>query len=297
MKRGRLPLTALRSFEVAGRLLSFSRAAEELFVSQAAISRQVRELEVLIGKPLFDRLHQRVELTELGRFLLDQLTTSFDDIDRRLTQVIVQPDNAVLRISVEPNFASSWLVTHLNRFREEHPEVDVHVNSTFHLVEFRNHEAEIAIRYGRVARSWPRTEASHLLDCRITPVLAPDLLATGPRLTSPNDLKHYTLLHEYDRKAWSSWYLAVGLEEYEAELGPIYSDGTQAIHAAMLGHGVALCDLALDAELIRNGSLVRPFETEVAYGAYWLVVPDFQRLSRAGKAFADWIVGEFVYKH
>jgi LysR family glycine cleavage system transcriptional activator len=87
MKRGRLPLTALRSFEAAGRHLSFSRAAEELFVSQAAISRQVRELEALIGRPLFERLHRRVELTDAGRELLVQLTRSFDDIDHRLSQI------------------------------------------------------------------------------------------------------------------------------------------------------------------------------------------------------------------
>ena len=87
MKRGRLPLTALRSFEAAGRHLSFSRAAEELFVSQAAISRQIRELEALIGQPLFDRLHRRVELTDAGQSLLQQLDASFDDIDRRLTEI------------------------------------------------------------------------------------------------------------------------------------------------------------------------------------------------------------------
>jgi DNA-binding transcriptional LysR family regulator len=117
MKRGRLPLTALRSFEAAGRLLSFSRAAEELFVSQAAISRQVRELEQLIGRPLFERRHRRVVLTEPGQTLLDQLTVSFDDIDRQLSLIIAEQAQSLLRVSVEPAFAAALLIPRLNLFR------------------------------------------------------------------------------------------------------------------------------------------------------------------------------------
>src|SRR5690349_19659508 len=129
MKRGRLPLTAMRSFEAAGRLLSFSRAAEELFVSQAAISRQVRELEAFVGKPLFERLHRRVVLTEAGRLLLEQLTASFDDLDRRLSQILAEPVRADLRVSVEPSFAAGWLVPRLHRFRQRHPDVDLSIES------------------------------------------------------------------------------------------------------------------------------------------------------------------------
>ena len=294
MKRGRLPLTAMRSFEAAGRLLSFSLAAEELFVSQAAISRQIRELEAFIGKPLFERLHRRVELTETGRFLLDQLTASFDDIDARLSQILAEPAQVVLRISTEPMFASGWLVPRLNRFRERHPEIDVSVDANIRLVEFRSHEAEMAIRHATLARSWPRTEARFLFDCRMTPVLAPGLLASGPPLASSADLRHYTLLHDYDRKPWASWFRAVGLGDIAAQKGPIYPDGTQAIQAAKLGHGVALCDLVLDGEDLRLGHVVRPFEIDVPYGAYWLVAPDFQRLSRPAKAFAEWIMEELA---
>ncbi|SFK51452.1 LysR family transcriptional regulator, glycine cleavage system transcriptional activator [Mesorhizobium albiziae] len=294
MKRGRLPLTAMRSFEVAGRLLSFSRAAEELFVSQAAISRQIRELEAFIGKPLFERLHRGVVLTEAGRFLLEPLTASFDDLDRRLSQIIAEPAQAELRISVEPSFAAGWLVPRLHRFREQHPDVDIAVEADVRLVEFRTHEAELAIRFGAVARTWRRTEARHLFDCRTTPVLAPGLLASGPPLGSPVDLRHYTLLHEYDRKYWATWFQAAGLPDFASQKGPVYPVAAQAIHAAKLGHGVALCDLVLDGEDIRLGTLVRPFEIEVPDGAYWLVAPDFRRLSRPAKAFADWIVQELA---
>jgi LysR family transcriptional regulator, glycine cleavage system transcriptional activator len=292
MKRGRLPLTALRSFEAAGRLLSFSRAAEELFVSQAAISRQIRELEAFIGKPLFERRHRRVVLTEAGRFLLDQLTTSFDEIDVRLSQILTEPAQAVLRISVEPTFAGAWLVPRLDRFRQQHPDIDVSLDANVRLVEFRGHEAELAIRWGVAARSWPRTEARHLFDCRIAPVLTPGLLASGPPLASPADLRHYTLLHDYDRKFWAKWFQAAGLPEHASQKGPVYPDGAHAIRAAKLGHGVALCDLVLDSTDLELGTLACPFEMEVPDGAYWLVAPDFRRLSRPASAFTEWIVGE-----
>lgn len=292
MKRGRLPLTALRSFEAAGRLLSFSKAAEELFVSQAAISRQVRELEAFIGRPLFQRLHRRVELSEEGRRLLEKLTASFDEIDLSLTQVLAEPAQAELRVSVEPSFAGAWLVPRLNRFRERHPEVDVMIDTSIKLVEFRAHEAEIAIRYGMTARSWPRTEARHLLDCVITPVLTPALLAAGPPLRSPADLRRYTLLHDYDRNAWKAWFGAAGLSDFAPQKGPVYTDGAQAVQAARLGHGVALGDLAMDGEALRLGTLARPFPIAASYGAYWLVAPDFRRLSRPAAAFAEWIAEE-----
>jgi len=292
MKRGRLPLTALRSFEAAGRHLSFSRAAEELFVSQAAISRQIRELEVLIGKPLFERLHRRVELTETGQTLLTQLTTSFDDIDRRLSQIVSKPAQSPLRVSVEPSFAGEFLIQRLNSFQHRHPEIDISVDADSRLIEFRGHEAEIAIRYGASARSWPRTEARHLVDVLVTPVLAPDLLASGIPLTSPADLRHYTLLHDYNRDGWAIWFQAMGLPDLAVQRGPLYTDAALAMQAAKLGHGVALGDRILNGADVRAGLLVRPFEMEIPYGAYWLVAPDFQRLSRQAEVFADWLVEE-----
>ncbi|BAV45717.1 Transcriptional regulator [Mesorhizobium loti] len=292
MKRGRLPLTALRSFEAAGRQLSFSKAAEELFVSQAAISRQIRELETLVGRPLFERLHRRVELTETGQTLLSQLTTSFDDIDRRLSEIISKPAQSPLRVSVEPSFAGEFLIQRLNSFQQRHPEIDISVDADSRLIEFRGHEAEIAIRYGAHTRSWPRTEARHLVDVLVTPVLASGLLASGALLTSPADLRHYTLLHDFNRDGWASWFQAMGLPDLALQRGPLYTDAALAMQAAKLGHGVALGDRILNGADLRAGLLVRPFEMEVPYGAYWLVAPDFQRLSRQAEIFVDWLVEE-----
>jgi LysR family glycine cleavage system transcriptional activator len=294
MKRGRLPLTALRSFEAAGRLLSFSRAAEELFVSQAAISRQVRELEQLIGRPLFQRRHRRVVLTEPGQTLLYQLTVSFDDIDRRLSLIIAEQAQSLLRVSVEPAFAAALLIPRLNLFRARHPEIDVSVDSDTRLVEFRSHEAEIAIRYASAARSWPRTEARHLIDVSLTPVLAPALLASGPPLSSPADLRHYTLLHDANRDGWARWFHAACLPDLALQRGPIYPDSALVMQAAKLGHGVALGDRVMEGDDLRFGNFIMPFEVEAAYGAYWLVAPSFNRLSRPAKAFAEWVEAEFA---
>jgi LysR family glycine cleavage system transcriptional activator len=296
MKRGRLPLTALRSFEAAGRHLSFSRAAEELFVSQAAVSRQIRDLEELVGRPLFERRHRRVALTEPGRSLLSQLTASFDDIDRRLSQIIAEKSQSVFKVSVEPAFAGALLVPWLNRFRAAHPEIDVVVDASTRLVEFRAHEADLAIRHSMTTSSWPRTQSRRLVDIASTPVLAPALLESGAPMSSPADLRHYTLLHEADRNGWAHWFEAADLPELAVQRGPIYPDAALAIQAAKLGHGVALGDRFMEGEDLAAGALVRPFEIEVPYGSYFLVAPDFSKLSDAAKAFADWLTGEMAGK-
>lgn len=289
MGRGRLPLTALRSFEAAGRLLSFSRAAEELFVSQAAISRQVRELEQSVGRPLFERLHRRVELTEAGRMLLGQLTASFDDIERRMAEVIGSPSETLLRISVEPTFAAALLVPRLNAFRAQYPDIDVVIDASTGLAEFGTGEAEIAIRHSTVTTSWPRTQSHHLFDVTMSPVMIPALAASAP-LHSPADLGRFTLLHETSRDAWARWFTAAGLPELAHQRGPLFPDGAVVMQAARLGHGVALGDMVLDAGDLRDGTLVRPFDLDVACGAYFLVAPDFERLSPAARWFAEWLL-------
>src|SRR5262245_56524885 len=136
MKRSRLPLTALRSFEVAGRHLNFGRAAEELFVSQAAISRQIRELEAFLGELLFKRVHRGVELTPAGEALMRQLTVSFDGIDRQLTQ-IREKTRSSLRVSVEPSFAGEFLIQRLHAFQIAHPNIEILLAADSSLTEFR----------------------------------------------------------------------------------------------------------------------------------------------------------------
>lgn len=295
MKRGRLPLTALRSFEAAGRHLSFSRAAEELFVTQAAISRQIRELETFLQQPLFVRYHRRVELTEPGQNLLQQLIKSFDDIDQRLAELATRPLLSVVSVSVEPALAASWLVPRLNRFRELRSDIDIALDVDPRLIDFRSGQAELALRFSAHNTSWPRCEAELLGPVTDSPVLSPALLASGPPLECPADLRRYTLLHEENRQGWARWFEAAGaIEAPVPERGPLLADAALSKQAAMLGHGVALGDLLLVREELEAETLVKPFEANVVCGGYWLVAKNLHKLSEPATAFADWIRAEFA---
>ena len=295
MKRGRLPLTALRSFETAGRHLSFSRAAEELYVSQAAISRQIRELETFLRQPLFLRLHRRVELTDAGQRLLDRLVRSFDDIDRVLSELTASPAQSVVRVSVEPSLAAVWLVPRLNRFRQLRPDIDVSLEVDPRPIEFRSDQPELALRFSAHATSWPRSEAERLASTVDSPVLSPALLASGPPLVKPVDLRHYTLLHEENRQGWARWFQAAGVPaDAVPARGPMLADVSLSKQAALLGHGVALGDLLQIGEELASGTLIKPFDIDVASGAYLLVARSLRNLPEPARAFADWIRSEFA---
>ncbi|RVA82499.1 LysR family transcriptional regulator, partial [Mesorhizobium sp. M7A.F.Ca.CA.001.08.2.1] len=269
MKRGRLPLTALRSFEAAGRHLSFSRAAEELFVSQAAISRQIRELEIFLHRPLFERHHRRVELTDTGRRLLDQLVRSFDAIDTLLGDLVATPAQSVVRVSVEPSLASVWLVPRLNRFRQLRPDIDVSLEVDPRLIEFRSDQPELALRFSAHADSWPRSQAERLASTVDSPVLSPALLASGPALRKPIDLGRYTLLHEENRQGWVRWFEAAGVPaDAVPARGPMLADASLSKQAALLGHGVALGDLLQIGGGKASGALGKPLDIDGASGAH-----------------------------
>lgn len=289
MKRGRLPLTALRSFEAAGRLGSFTLAADELSVSQAAVSRQVKELEAELGKPLFERRHRSVRLTAAGRSLIDVLSRSFDAMDASLSEIRGRRGGGLLEISAEPSFAACWLVSHLEDFRAGHPEIDVAVDSDMRLIEFRTHEAEIAIRHGMDAKAWPRTEADLVVEVDLVPVIAPGLLASGPPLRTPADLLAHTLLHEENRSVWERWFSAAGVEGVPLGRAQIFAEGNLVLQAVLRGHGVALVDRFLAAEDIAAGRIVQPFDLSIRHGAYWLVARSFKRLSPEARAFRQWL--------
>jgi LysR family glycine cleavage system transcriptional activator len=290
MKRGRLPLTALRSFEAAGRLGSFTLAADELSVSQAAVSRQVKELEAELGKPLFERRHRSVRLTAAGRSLLDVLSRSFDAMDASLSEIRGRRGGGLLEISAEPSFAACWLVSHLEDFRAGHPDIDVAVDSDMRLIEFRTHEAEIAIRHGMDAKAWPRTEADLVVEVDLVPVIAPTLLASGPPLRTPADLLAHTLLHEENRSVWERWFSAAGVEGVPLGRAQIFAEGNLVLQAVLRGHGVALVDRFLAAEDIAAGRIVQPFGLSIRHGAYWLVARSFKRLSPEARAFRQWLL-------
>lgn len=289
MKRGRLPLTALRSFEAAGRLESFTLAAGELFVSRAAISRQIRELEVLVGRPLFERRHRGVSLTAEGRSLLSVLTSAFDMVGDSLEALSVRQASQILKVSAEPSFAGSWLVPHLAEFQDEHPEIDLVIDTDPRLVEFRSGEADIAIRYSLNLSSWPRVETRRLADVEMIPVISPELARSGWPLSTPVDLMQHALLHEDNREAWQQWFAAAGAGPVRIERGAIFNDGAMVLQATLRGNGVGLIDRDHVCDELARGRLLQPFETSVPYGAFFLVARRFDALPEAAQAFVAWV--------
>jgi LysR family glycine cleavage system transcriptional activator len=200
-----------------------------------------------------------------------------------------------VRVSVEPSLAAVWLVPRLNRFRQLRPDIDVSLEVDVRLIEFRSDQAELALRFSAHHKSWPRTEAEHMAPVIASPVLSPALLASGPALHEPADLRRYTLLHEENRQGWARWFEAAGVTgDALPERGPILADTALSKQAAMLGHGVALGDLMLVREDLASGALIMPFDTSVVCGAYWLVAKSLGALPEPAAAFAGWIRDEFA---
>nr|WP_312798657.1 LysR substrate-binding domain-containing protein [Tianweitania sp.] len=264
--------------------MSFTAAAQELCVTQGAISRQIMELEQLTGHILFERLHRSVALTREGEQLLNALTPAFQQMDDGMARLAALKPVQTLRISVEPSFATGWLIPHLHDFQASDPDIDLQVEADARLDQFREHEPELAIRWSLTRRSWPRSQAQHLADVQMTPVIAPSAMR-GP-IERPEDLLGYPLLHEENRDAWSQWFDAVGVMDPRDLRGPIFSD--VMLESIRGGHGIGLGDLLFVAEDVRGGRLVRPFNQTISYGAYWLVCRDFSRLSPAAGRFAAW---------
>jgi len=294
MKRGRLPLTALRSFEVAGRHQSFTRAAEELFISQAAISRQIRELESLLGHALFERRHRAVALTPAGQKLLQVLSQSFDNIDDCLISLKDAPSIGVVKVSVESTFAGGWLIQRLSAFNRDFPEIDVAVDADPRLIAFRGDHAQLAIRHSVTATHWPRTESIQLAKVELIPVAAPRLLQNAAPIRQASDLLTQPLLHEEGPDLWKGWFADAGISDAMVERGPVYGDGGLILQAALRGQGIALIDSFLATEELAEGRLVRLFDCPASYGAYFLVARSFPGLSDAAASFARWLLGQFA---
>jgi len=287
MRRHLHHLNALRFVEAAARHLSFTAAADELHVTQAAVSHQVRGLEQALGLPLFERRPRQVRLTAAGERLLGVLSGSFDRIDELLAELKRGPALAQsLQLTVTPSFSSRWLMPRLPRFWDAHPEIELHLHhSTQGDALARGGGAEAAVVWA--AEPPPRLWAQRLFGTALTPVCAPTLPRPGQPLATPADLRHYPLLHEDSREDWARWMRAAGVGDAPVRQGQLIDDSNALLLAAMAGRGVALARLALVEDELRDGRLLRPFMQSIeADGAYWLVTtpavaqqPRFQALA------------------
>lgn len=296
MARKLPPLNALRAFEAAARHLSFTKAADELSVTQAAISHQVKALEDHLGLPLFRRLNRRLVLSEAGQLYLPVLRDAFDAIAGGTARLHQDQESGALHISVVPSLAAKWLLPRMSRFRDRHPEIDVMVSANNKLIDFADGVFEMAIRYGQGVYSGLRTD--RLLDDAVFPVCSPKLLKGPHPLKKPQDLKHHTLLHDevsrHDESPdWRGWLQAAGIDDVDWRRGPGFSDSSMVIEAAAAGQGVALGHRWLAAADLESGRIVMPFGPTVpSKFAYYLVSPEALAERRRVRLFREWLLEE-----
>ncbi|MCI1043347.1 MULTISPECIES: LysR family transcriptional regulator [Caballeronia] len=284
--RPHLPLNALRAFEASARHLSFTRAAQELNVTQAAVSQQVRALEERLGTPLFRRVPRGLSVTDEGRALLPVLSDAFGRIEAVLKQFEGGHFHEVLTVGVVGTFAVGWLMPRMKAFRETHPFVELRLFTHNNLVDPASEGLDFAIRFG--AGVWPATHNALLLDAPLAALCAPDI---ARRLYTPSDLVNEVLLRSYRADDWSDWFDAAGLDAWTMN-GPVFDSSRLMVEAAVQGAGVALAPPRMFVRELQAGLLVRPFDVEVRTGSYWLTWLKSRRLSHGMKLFRDWIVRE-----
>lgn len=262
----RLPsLSALRAFEAAGRLGSFTRAAAELFVTQAAISHQVRALEEQLGYPLFQRTTRKLVLTPAGERLLAAASLAFDGLARAVDDL--GRSEKLLTVTTTSSFGARWLAPRLGRFAGAHPDIDLMVRHTTAVLDLARDGVDVALRWGR--GNWPRVEAALLAPAHLTPVTSPEAAA---RLGTPPDIARATLLHDEGPQEWREWLLVAGLDPRLAERGPTFDDTNALLQAAMSGQGLVLATRAMVAADLAAGRLVMPFAVSLEQGSgYWFV--------------------------
>ncbi len=289
MARRLPPLNALRAFEAAARHDSFTGAATELRVSHAAISRHVRALEARIGVTLFRKARRGVELTDAGATFLRTVTRAFDDI-AAATETLARARHIQISVSVEPAFASKWLVARLGGFRNRHPEYEVYLDASPHLVDLGRDEADLAVRYGR--GDWPGLQLDLLARLKIFPVASPTLIATRRPPLPPAELLRLPLLHDDDGRLWQHWFAAVGSPGADVTRGARLWGPSLSIEAAVAGQGVALGDALIIGEDLALGRLIRVSDVELDDYAYYLVSLERSLRRRPIAAFRDWLLAE-----
>jgi LysR family glycine cleavage system transcriptional activator len=285
------PLNGIKSFEAAARHESFTRAAEELCVTQGAVSHQVKALEATLGIKLFNRERQRLAITEAGREYLAVVRDALDRIAVGTDRLVQRQSAGVLTVSTSPNFAAKWLVHRLGRFAEAHAGIDLRVSASLEHVDFAREDIDLAIRHGN--GHWPGLSVTRLCVEELFPVCSPKLTGGRKPLRSPADLRHHTLLHVDSRADWNTWLEAADVTDADVSRGPVLNQASMAIDAAVDGQGVALARTALAARDLLAKRLVRPFALalKVPY-AYWIVCPKATSALPKMTMFRDWLLAE-----
>jgi LysR family glycine cleavage system transcriptional activator len=288
------PLSALRAFEAAARHMSFSKAADELHVTPAAISHQVHALEDDLGVRLFHRMNRAIELTASAQILLPGLSEAFIAIESSVRRLRAHNDTGTLTVTSSPSFAAKWLVLRLHRFQEQHPDIDVRISATDEVVDLTKGDFDVAIRYG--CGKYPGLDIELLFTNEVFPACSPQLLTTGPPLRIPADLPRHTLIHDraVERDAlvptWQMWLKAAGVKEAPAAAGMTFNNIHLALDAAIAGHGIVLAYSNIAAADLTAGRLVRLFSLALPdQFAYYLVTAPEALERPKVRAFRNWL--------
>ncbi len=305
------PLNALKAFESAARHMSLKRAAQELGVTPAAVSHQIKTLEDYLGVKLFRRVHRALELTAAATTALPKLSEGFGSLAQAVAAMRPQAGGGRVTVSVAPSFATRWLMPRLHHFFALHPEIDVRVSARMRLVTREGQdsaveratignwleESDLAILYGH--GDYPRLRVDRLLALTIAPICSPQLMRGEQPLRRPQDLNRQTLLHDdtgalYDGvDFWEAWLKAAGVSEVDASRGSHFSHAVLALEAASNALGVVATFPLLAAAELAAGRLILPFELQVPLrSAYYMVCDETAALRPAVAAFRDWLLGE-----
>ncbi|CAN7508759.1 transcriptional regulator GcvA [Aminobacter sp. LjRoot7] len=291
---------ALRTLAAAGKHLNFTRAADELGLTPAAVSHQIKEIEDQLGVVLFTRTSRTIRLTEAGSALVDASVDALDLLNRAVSRARkMTRGTALLKVTLDAQFASKWLMRRIDSFRKLHPDIELRFDISYEVRDFDLDDVDVAIRFGM--GKYPGLVADRLFDNMIIPVCSPALLASGPPLRVPRDLFHHTLVHiEWSQQGvtwpnWRMWMAAAGVDDFDDSRSVVFTTSSDAVQAAIDGSAVALADFAMVANDLSEGRLVRPFDLGIRVSrefAYFLVYPKNAADDPRIVAFRAWILDE-----
>ena len=290
------PLNALRAFEAAARHLSFAKASEELNVTPAAVSQQIKKLEDHLQVQLFGRKNRRLTLSDDALLILPGIKDGFDKMKASVQSLQRRQEHGFITVSTTPSFASKWLVPRLDRWVSEYPETDIRISASLDLVDFEKTGIDLAIRFG--AGSYSGLTSTFLMKERFVVVCSPMLLNGDNAIQTPADLKHHTLLHVTGQNDdygadWQHWLQAADVEDVDVERGLYFDDTTVGVLSAIGGQGVLLARRAIVEEDITRGQLIMPFDLDLPVEFSWYLVSPETGLPRPSvAAFKQWLLTE-----
>lgn len=293
---------ALRTFEAAARHLNFTRAADEVGLTPAAVSYQIKEIEDQLGVTLFARTSRSIQLTPAGAVLFEAATSALGTLQRAAGRARrMGRSSNQLRVTVGARFATHWLLPRWPAFKATHPDVELTFDITDQVRDFNVDDADVAIRFG--AGNYPGTRSHRLFDAVVAPICSPKLLANGARFDTPQDLFQHTLCHVNcmtDDMVWPNWRMwmeAAGVHDFDDSRCVAFADSSHVVQAVADGNAIGLVELAMIAGDLEQGRLMKVFDLGITLApgyAYHLVYPDSSADDARIVMFRDWMLGELT---